>query len=132
MTYLKTYLVTFVVFFIIDLLWLGLLAKDLYRRELGEFMAPKTNWPAAIIFYAIFIAGLIYYAINPALASGSWFEALKLGAIFGFITYLTYDMTNLATLENWPLKITVIDILWGTSLNSLTSLISFFVIRFIR
>lgn len=131
MTYLKTYLITFIVFFVIDLFWLGFLAKDLYRAELGNFMAAKTNWPAAIIFYLIFIAGLIYYAVNPALDSGSWLEALKLGALFGFITYLTYDMTNLATLKDWPIKITIIDILWGSSLNALTSLVSFHLVNYL-
>lgn len=131
MTYLKTYLITFIVFFVIDLFWLGFLAKDLYRAELGNFMAAKTNWPAAIIFYLIFFPGLIYYAVNPALDSGSWLEALKLGALFGFITYLTYDMTNLATLKDWPIKITIIDILWGSSLNALTSLVSFHLVNYL-
>lgn len=131
MTYLKTYLVTFIVFFAIDLLWLGFLAKDLYHSELGDFMAANTNWPAAIIFYLIYIAALIYYAVNPALDSASWLEALKLGAIFGFITYLTYDMTNLATLKDWPIKITIIDIIWGSSLNALTTFASYHIIDYI-
>lgn len=132
MTFFKTYIVTFMVFFLIDLLWLGFLAKDLYDKYLGDFMAEKTNWPAAIIFYLIFIAGLVYFAVNPALESGSWLEALKIGAIFGFITYLTYDMTNLATLKDWPLEITLIDILWGTILNSFTTVISFWIIPLIN
>lgn len=129
---IKTYLVAFVVFFAIDIVWLGFVAKNLYRENLGHMMADKTNWPAAIIFYAIFIAGLIFFAIHPALEKDSWTYALLVGGLFGFMCYATYDMTNLATLKDWPLKITVIDIIWGTVLNALTSVVSFFIIRLIR
>lgn len=128
---LKTYFVPFIVFFIIDLLWLGFLAKGLYRKHLGDFMADKTNWPAAIIFYLIFIGGLVYFAVNPAIESGNWLEALKLGAIYGFITYVTYDLTNLAVLKDWPVMISVIDIAWGTFLNTATATLSFFIIRWL-
>ena len=121
MNVLKTYLVSFSVFFLIDLLWLGFLAKDLYRKHLGDFMADKTNWTAAVIFYLIFIGGLVYFAVNPAIESGNWVEALKLGAIYGFITYVTYDLTNLATLKDWPVMMSIIDIAWGTFLNSTTA-----------
>lgn len=128
---LKIYFVPFIVFFLIDLLWLGFLAKDLYRKHLGDFMADKTNWPAAIIFYLIFIGGLVYFAVNPAIESGNWLEALKLGAIYGFITYVTYDLTNLATLKDWPVMISIIDIAWGTFLNTATATLSFFIIRWL-
>lgn len=128
---LKIYFVPFIVFFLIDLLWLGFLAKDLYRKHLGDFMADKTNWPAAIIFYLIFIGGLVYFAVNPAIESGNWLEALKLGAIYGFITYVTYDLTNLATLKDWPVMISIIDIAWGTFLNTATVTLSFFIIRWL-
>lgn len=128
---IKTYFVALVVFFAIDILWLGFIAKDLYRENLGHMMAPKTNWAAAIIFYAIFIGGLVFFAINPALQKDSWSYALLVGALFGFMCYATYDMTNLATLKDWPLKIVVIDIIWGTVLNGLTSVGSFFIIKLI-
>lgn len=128
---LEIYFVPFIVFFLIDLLWLGFLAKDLYRKHLGDFMADKTNWPAAIIFYLIFIGGLVYFAVNPAIESGNWLEALKLGAIYGFITYVTYDLTNLATLKDWPVMISIIDIAWGTFLNTATVTLSFFIIRWL-
>ncbi len=131
MKLVKTYIVTLIVFFAIDIVWLGLIAKDMYRGDIGHLMADKTNWPAALIFYMIFIAGLIFFVINPALNKDSWTYALFVGALFGFMCYATYDMTNLATLRDWPLKITIIDIIWGTFLNSLTSTISFFIIKYI-
>lgn len=131
MALFKMYLVSLAVFFAIDILWLGFVAKDFYREQIGHLMAEKTNWPAAIIFYSIFIGGLVLFAVNPALEQGSWTHALKMGAIFGFMCYATYDMTNLATLKDWPVKITIIDITWGTVLNSLTATISFFIIQFI-
>lgn len=92
-------------------------------------MADKTNWPAAIIFYMVYIIGLIFFALNPALKEGSLMYAALIGAFFGFITYATYDMTNLATLKNWPIFVTVVDIIWGTFLGSDTTSISFLIIR---
>lgn len=129
MTFIKTYLISLIVFFAIDILWLGFIAKKLYREEIGHLMAEKTNWPAAIIFYSIFIGGLVLFAVIPALEKESLTYALQMGALFGFMCYATYDMTNLATLKDWPVKITIIDILWGTILNSLTAGISFSVLR---
>lgn len=132
MEMIRNYGITFVVFFAIDLLWLGLVAKNLYAKHLGYIMADKTNWPAAIIFYLLFIAGLIFFAINPALEKNSIVNAFVVGGIFGFITYSTYDMTNLATLKDWPIFITVIDIIWGTVLNSLTAGVSFYIINLFK
>lgn len=126
---LKTYIITFLVFFIIDLIWLGLIAKNLYKNQIGHLMSEKPNWIAAIVFYLIFIFGLIYFVIGPALDSGEWTKALINGLIFGFITYSTYDLTNLATLQNWPIKITVIDLIWGTSLGGSVSTISYWIIN---
>lgn len=131
MSYIKTYAVTFIVFFVLDILWLGLVAKNYYREQLGHLMAENTNWLAAVIFYSIFITGLIYFAVNPALAQDNWMLALKVGALFGFMCYATYDMTNLSTLKDWPLTVTLIDIFWGTTLNGLTATISFFIIRWL-
>ena len=88
-------------------------------------MAPKVNWTAAIIFYFIFIAGLVFFAINPAIEKESLKYAILVGGFFGFIAYSTYDLTNLATLKDWPLNITIIDIIWGTFLNAATSGITF-------
>lgn len=129
MAFIKQYAVAFIIFFIVDIAWLGFIGKKLYRDNLGFIMAEKTNWPAAIIFYCVFIVGLVFFAISPALEKDSLIYALKMGALFGFATYFTYDMTNLSTLKDWPLKITIIDIIWGTSLNGLTATISVYFLK---
>ena len=127
--FMKTYSVAFVVFLVIDLLWLGLIAKNLYQKELGFIMAESPNWIAAGIFYLIFIVGLVFFVINPALAKDSWKYALLVGLFFGFITYSTYDLTNLATLKDWPLKVTLIDLVWGSSLGASVSTITYFIVK---
>lgn len=124
---LMIYLITVVVFFVVDIVWLGFISKNLYKKYLGEFMAPKVNWTAGIIFYLIFIVGLVFFAINPAIEKESFKYAILVGGFFGLITYSTYDLTNLATLKNWPLNISIIDIIWGTVLNSVTSGITFLI-----
>lgn len=129
MEMVRNYLIAFVVFFAIDIVWLGFVAKNLYNQHLSHLMADSTNWVAAIIFYALFIGGLMFFAINPALEKNSIVYAFLVGGLFGFMTYATYDMTNLATLKDWPLLITVIDITWGTLLNAMTAGISFYVIN---
>ena len=109
---LKIYLVTTVVFFLVDIVWLGFISKNLYSKYLGHFMAPRVNWIAALIFYALFIVGLMFFVINPALAKKSLSYAIVAGGLFGLIAYSTYDLTNLATIKDWPLNITIIDIMY--------------------
>ena len=118
---LKLYLVTVVVFFLVDIIWLGVISKNLYKEYLGHLMAPKVNWPAALVFYLLFIAGLLFFVIDPALVKSSLWYAVAAGGFFGLITYGTYDLTNLATLKDWPPTITLIDLAWGTFLNAATS-----------
>jgi uncharacterized membrane protein len=125
LTFLKLYLITFVIFFVIDLIWLGIIAKNLYQRQIGHLMAEQVNWFAAILFYLLFIGGLVFFVLMPAVDAGSLGKAILYGALFGFITYATYDLTNLATLKNWPWQITVIDLTWGTFLGMSTSLFSY-------
>jgi uncharacterized membrane protein len=129
--YLKLYFATFAAFFVIDLLWLGLVARTLYRKYLGYLMAPTTNWIAALIFYLLFIAGILVFVVVPGLAENSLTITLLRAALFGLITYATYDLTNLATVKDWPLLITVVDLAWGTTLSVLVSLISFMVARWL-
>lgn len=121
----KLYLLTVPVFFAIDLLWLGVVARGFYRDNLSHLLGPSVNWPAALVFYLLFIAGILYFATLPALAEGSLRRALVNGALFGFFTYMTYDLTNLATLPGWPLKVVLIDILWGTVLCAAVSVSAF-------
>lgn len=129
MEIIKTYLIALVVFFLIDIFWLVVVARKLYQQELGFIMSPKPNWIAAGIFYLIFISGVVFFVINPAMEKNSWVYALLVGMLFGFITYSTYDLTNLATLKDWPLKITIIDLIWGTSLGGMVSTITYFILK---
>ena len=119
------YGIAFVFFLVIDLIWLGLIAKNLYQRQIGHLMSDSVNWAAAIIFYLLFIVGLVYFAILPAVNDGEWLRALALGAFSGFITYATYDLTNLATLKDWPIQITLIDLAWGTFLGASISTLTY-------
>lgn len=122
----KLYLITVPIFFIIDIIWLGYVARGFYRNNLAGFLSPNINWKAAIIFYLIYIAGILIFSVIPALEADSLQKAVIWGALFGFFTYATYDLTNMATLNNWPLKIVLFDILWGTFLGSAVSALSFF------
>jgi len=123
--YLKLYALTVPVFFVIDMLWLGVFAKGFYRRQLNFILSPQVNWAAAVVFYLMYIVGILFFAVRPAVSNNSWAQAAALGALFGFFTYATYDLTNLATIKNWPLVMVVVDILWGVCLCALVSLISF-------
>lgn len=120
--YLKLYLATLVAFFAIDLVWLGLVARSFYSKHLGFLMAPKVNWPAALIFYLLFVVGILMFAVLPGLEAGSLRTTLLRAALFGLIAYATYDLTNLATLKDWPLVVTVVDLAWGTILSVAVSL----------
>jgi uncharacterized membrane protein len=126
-----SYLLTTVVFFAIDMTWLGFIAKNLYRKYLGSFLSDTVNWTAAIIFYLLFIVGIFYFAILPAVEKNSLAKAILSGALFGFFTYATYDLTNLATLKNWPLPIVFIDIAWGAVLTGLVSTAGYYIVKWV-
>jgi uncharacterized membrane protein len=125
------YGITLVVFFSIDMLWLGIVAKDFYAKHLGYLMAPKVNWIAAFVFYLLFILGLLVFVIQPALALDSWSKLILTAALFGLVTYATYDLTNLATLKDWPLLITIVDLAWGMSLSVIVASLSVLILKFI-
>lgn len=123
--YLKLYGVTVVIFFALDLLWLGVIARDVYQKGLAHLLSPTVNWPAAFAFYLVYISGILLFAVRPALVDQSFLKALTYGALFGFFTYMTYDLTNLATLRDWPLKVALVDIAWGTVLCALVASLSY-------
>lgn len=123
--FIKLYLIAVPIFFVIDFIWLALIARKFYLDQIGFLMKPNINWTAAIIFYLLFIVGLIIFAVLPAVEKKSLISALIMGGLFGFFAYATYDLTNLATLKNWPLKITMVDMLWGTILAASVSSITF-------
>lgn len=127
-----SYILTTIVFLIIDLAWLGFIAKDLYRKYLGSFLAENVNWTAAIIFYLLYIIGISVFAIYPAVNKDSVFSAIVLGGLFGFFAYATYDLTNLATLKGWPITIVFIDIIWGVVLTASVSLAGFYIVKYIK
>ncbi len=118
--FVSLYLISVPIFFVVDMIWLGLIASDFYKSRLSHLMG-EINWTAAIIFYLVFLIGLVIFAIYPAVVRGSWQYALMYGALFGFFTYATYDLTNLSTLRDWPLSVTVVDIVWGTVLGLIVS-----------
>jgi len=111
--------------------WLGLIAKNMYHKYLGDFLSDKVNWTAALIFYLIYIVGISIFAIYPAINKGSVLHAIVMGGLFGLFTYATYDLTNLATLKNWPLPIVFIDIAWGMILTALVSLSGFYIAKLV-
>jgi uncharacterized membrane protein len=125
--FIKLFIIALPVFFVIDMVWLVLVAKKFYQEQIGYLMKPDINWVAAIIFYLLFIAGLVVFVISPAVEKHSWVHALLFGALFGLITYATYDLTNLATLKEWPLLVTVVDLIWGTVLASAISVITYLI-----
>lgn len=123
----KLYFIALPTFFAIDLVWLGLIAKNFYRQQIGALMRPDVNWAAAIIFYLIFIAGLVVFVIAPAMEKGSWVQALLYGALFGLVCYATYDLTNLAVTKDWPLIVTIVDLIWGAVLAMAVAGITYFI-----
>lgn len=124
-----SYLLTFIVFLMIDMLWLGVIAKNVYQKYLGDFLTDNVKWTAAFIFYFIFVVGISIFVIYPSVNKGSVWNAILMGALFGFFTYSTYDLTNLATLKGWPIPIVIIDIIWGSVLSSLVSLSGFYIVK---
>ena len=125
--YVKLYLATLVAFLAIDMVWLGLVAPGFYRKYLAHLMAPKPNWLAAIIFYLLFIIGILVFVVLPGLQERSLGTTLLRAALFGLISYATYDLTNLATIRDWPVMVTVVDLIWGTVLSTAVSFVSYMV-----
>ncbi len=126
---IKHYGIALAVFLAIDAVWLLVIAKKLYSKYLGFLMANNPNLLAALVFYLIFVAGMLYFVIAPALEKEQWQYALYSGMFFGFVTYATYDLTNLATLKNWPMVITLIDLAWGSFVTGATCVLSYFIIN---
>ncbi|ODR93636.1 hypothetical protein AUC70_12410 [Methyloceanibacter stevinii] len=129
MTYALAYVATALTFLVLDFIWLGYVAKPLYQQEIGPLLLEKFNVAAAVGFYLVFIAGVVIFAVAPALQGGTWRTALLYGALFGFFAYATYDMTNLATLQGWSPTVTVVDIAWGTFLTGTAAVAGYSVTR---
>ncbi len=130
--FFKLFFIALPVFCVIDMVWLILVAKKFYNTHIGFLMKPDINWYAAIIFYLLFIGGLVVFVISPAVEKHSLVHALFYGALFGLITYATYDLTNLATMKDWPLLVTIVDLAWGMVLSASVSVITYLIITGMR
>jgi uncharacterized membrane protein len=124
-TFLKLYGVALLAFFVLDMLWLGLIARGFYQAQMGHLLKPNVNWAAAIAFYLVFLVGLVVLVIGPAVEQQSLARAVVLGALFGLVTYAAYDLTNLATLAAFPLKVAIVDLIWGMVLCSSISAVTY-------
>jgi uncharacterized membrane protein len=113
---------------LLDFLWLGYIAKSLYAAEIGKIMLPKPNWAAAIAFYLVYLIGVMVFVINPSIEKNSLNYALVYGALFGLVAYATYDLTNLATIKGFSLKVALIDMVWGMVITAAVSSITFWVV----
>ena len=126
--FLKLYIIALPVLFVLDMLWLGLVAKNFYAKNIGFLLKPEFNFLPGAIFYLLYIAGLVFFVIMPAVNKGSWIYALLIGALFGLIAYSTYDLTNQATLKDWPLIVTIVDLAWGAMAASFVSVVTYLII----
>lgn len=127
--FFKLYLSALSVLLVMDLIWLGLMTKRFYAQQIGFLMRPDPNWTPAILFYLLFVAGLVLFVIVPALALRSPVHALAYGALFGLVCYATYDLTNLATLKDWPVLVAIVDLAWGALLSAAVSIATFLIAR---
>ncbi|MEO8165335.1 MAG: DUF2177 family protein [Betaproteobacteria bacterium] len=115
------YLATFAAFCILDFAWLGWIARSFYRSQIGALLLAQPNWMAAAVFYVFYTAGIQVFCVAPAFEAGSALKAVTFGALFGFFCYMTYDLSNLATLKGWTTNLSVMDIAWGSILTSLAA-----------
>ena len=127
--YLTAYLATALVFLCIDAVWLTLMASRLYQPLLGDILLESFALAPAVFFYLIYVAGIVFFAIRPAFASGQATTAILHGAAFGFCAYATYDLTNQATLKGWPLAVTLADLAWGTFVTATAATLGFMIAR---
>ena len=124
---LLTYAVSVPVFFAVDMIWLGVIARGFYRKALEPLLTPNINWTAAIVFYFLFLVGILVFALLPGLKKQSFVYTVSMAALFGFIAYATYDLTNLATLRDWPLLLSMVDMLWGAFLSASTAGVTYLI-----
>jgi uncharacterized membrane protein len=129
MAYVTGYITALIAFGAIDAIWLGLMGPALYRPTLGDILLTDLRVAPALMFYAIYPVGLLVFAVMPGLKSGSTASVVGLAALFGAVAYATYDLTNFATLRNWTLQITVLDIAYGAAASAFAAFVSLLVVR---
>lgn len=124
-TFFKLFAIALPTFLVIDLIWLGILARGFYQRQMGSLMRPEVNWAAALAFYGIFVVGIVVLAVWPAVQKESFLQAILLGALLGLVAYAAYDLTNLATLQGFPSTMAMVDLVWGTLLTGTVSAVTY-------
>jgi uncharacterized membrane protein len=125
--FLQTYVVSLVTFLALDFAWLGFVARGFYRRQLGPLLSPDVRWPAAVIFYLLFVAAVVVFAVAPAVERGSLAKAVLLGGFLGLVAYATYDLTNLATLKGFPVLVAAVDMVWGCVLTCAVAAVGYLI-----
>lgn len=121
MKYAAAYAATLMVMLLIDLPWITVIAKSMYSEGIGHLMAPNANLPAAVAFYLIYVFGLMWFGVAPNAGEAGVLKAAGSAAVFGFLAYATYDLTNLATLRDWPLRVTLVDMAWGPFVSGVST-----------
>jgi uncharacterized membrane protein len=129
MDFLKMYVVSLVSFLALDSVWLVLVAPKFYKKHIGYVMAQNPNLLAAGLFYLLFMIGLVVFVIQPAVNDGSWQTALYRGALFGLVSYATFDLTNQAVIKNWPWLVTGVDLIWGTFITGVVSVVAYLILQ---
>ncbi len=129
MDFIRYFLVTAVIFVVIDAVWLTLVAKKFYQDQLGSLLRPKAMLPPAVVFYLLYVIGIVIFALQPALAVAEWSEAAWRGGLLGLLMYATYDLTNYSTLKNWPARVVYVDMAWGTFVTALTTTFAYAILR---
>lgn len=127
--FMKAYLVTFGVFLVLEGAWLVLIANKFYQKEIGFLMSESPKLIPTLIFSLLFVGGLVFFVVNPAQVKESWKFALLAGIFLGVFAYGTYDLTNYAALEGWPLIVVLVDLLWGATLGGVASTISYLILN---
>jgi uncharacterized membrane protein len=121
----QTYVASLLAFLLLDFAWLGVLARRLYRDQMGHLLSDHVRWPAAIVFYLLFVAAVVVFVIIPGAERGSPLRTVLLGGFFGLVAYATYDLTNLAVLRGFPLPLAIIDMAWGALLTAAVSAVGY-------
>lgn len=129
MQYIWHFLLVGIIFAVIDAIWIGVVANKFYKSKMKNLLLDKPNFIPAIIFYIIYVTAIVVLALEPALVTDSLAKAVGYSAMFGLAAYATYDLTNASTLKEWPKSITIVDLLWGTAVTTLSTLVAFLILK---
>ena len=121
------YLATGVILAVLDAIWLVVVANRFYKSQIGELLLARPNFVAAVVFYLIYVAGVVAFVVSPAVERQSWLYALGYGALLGLFAYATYDLTNLATIRGFTLTVVIVDLIWGVVLTSSVSVLAYLI-----